>query len=79
MIDLYSSFLVTCPHLDILQNGHISSASIAVLSRVTFSCLSGYKLVGDNTTVCRIDSTWSNPVPQCKRKCLVMCNCYVHR
>jgi len=48
-------------------NGYISSNSTVVFSRITFKCVDGYELVGNNVTVCCNDSTWTNRVPQCKR------------
>ena len=67
-----SLLLVTCPRLNNPLNGYVNSNSTAVLSRVTFSCHTGYELVGNNVTVCHNDSTWTNPIPQCKRKCNYM-------
>ena len=63
----FLQFLVICPKLNNLLNGYISSNSTVVFSRIMFKCVDGYELVGNNMTVCRNDSTWTNRVPQCKR------------
>lgn len=40
------------------------------MATVTYKCHDGYKMIGDHTFSCTINSYWSPPVPKCKSKCI---------
>ncbi|XP_035669071.1 P-selectin-like [Branchiostoma floridae] len=60
-----------CPALPNPINGALSPTGVATNQTVvTFSCNTGYVLIGAATTTCQADERWSNPVPTCTpREC----------
>ena len=60
------SSVVTCPTLTNPLNGYIDGTNFTVFSEIKYSCNAGFKLVGKTETSCQIDSTWTNPPPECK-------------
>ncbi|XP_035669063.1 sushi, von Willebrand factor type A, EGF and pentraxin domain-containing protein 1-like [Branchiostoma floridae] len=60
-----------CPALSNPINGALSPTGVATNQTVvTFSCNTGYVLIGAATTTCQADERWSNPVPTCTpREC----------
>ncbi|XP_078589324.1 complement receptor type 2-like [Branchiostoma floridae x Branchiostoma japonicum] len=58
-----------CPALPNPINGALSPTGVtANQTVVTFSCNTGYVLIGAATTTCQADERWSNPVPTCTRR-----------
>ena len=66
--------MIPCMDLnDVPTNGYISYSDGTVNSRTagtvaTYSCDTGYLLVGDTTRVCQVDGTWDSTSPICERK-----------
>ena len=66
----------TCPPLSNPADGFVSFSltSLAVSGHylpgtvASFSCGVGFAIVGDNTSVCQSDTTWTNSQPDCQRK-----------
>ncbi|XP_005389350.2 PREDICTED: membrane cofactor protein-like [Chinchilla lanigera] len=59
--------VVRCPR-PVVPNGRQRSGFVlkhSYRARVTFECLQGFFLYGNNTVVCAADSTWQPPLPQC--------------
>ncbi|XP_065189559.1 P-selectin-like [Sycon ciliatum] len=48
-------------------NGSIDTASVEINGATTFTCYSGYYVVGSSASVCLPNGTWSNAPPICKR------------
>ena len=66
---MYILISVNCRNPPNLTNGRITSQSGTVGGSVaTYSCDSGYKLVGNSGIVCQDDTTWST-LPQCQGMC----------
>ena len=54
------------------MNGMVTSNGTNVTSVAEFTCDDGYMLVGDMERICQLDGTWSNMVPECPRKLLLI-------
>jgi len=54
-----------------LLNGKAIYENNTVGSTVAYFCKSGYSLEGEPTAECTRDGRWSNPLPLCKRVCLL--------
>eukprot|EP00058_Branchiostoma_floridae_P027893 XP_002613384.1 hypothetical protein BRAFLDRAFT_68379 [Branchiostoma floridae] len=57
-----------CPPLTAPQDGAMTG-TFFVGDRVTFSCKTGFNLVGSTVIVCKDTLTWSDTIPKCERKC----------
>ena len=60
--------ITVCPALNNIANGATSHNSGVEGSVTTFSCNSGYSMVGSPFTTCLSDGTWSLSLPTCKRE-----------
>ena len=57
---------VTCPNLSNPANGQVTfSFGVSVGSTATYTCTSGYVIVGESTRVCQGDGSWSGRAPIC--------------
>lgn len=56
---------IECPPLPPIANGVITGSQTGVGATVTYSCNTGFQLVGDPTRMCQPDSTWSSAPPVC--------------
>ncbi|KAI8507036.1 hypothetical protein Bbelb_154750, partial [Branchiostoma belcheri] len=56
-----------CPLLSAPTNGAVTGTNF-YQDVVTFTCDSGYDLVGSSTLTCQADTTWSGAAPTCTRK-----------
>ncbi|XP_014663654.1 PREDICTED: LOW QUALITY PROTEIN: sushi, von Willebrand factor type A, EGF and pentraxin domain-containing protein 1-like [Priapulus caudatus] len=59
-----------CEHLTLI-NGQVTKTSDALYAGVTvyFVCSEGFLLVGDASSECQADGTWSSSVPECRITC----------
>ncbi|XP_019625813.1 PREDICTED: LOW QUALITY PROTEIN: sushi, von Willebrand factor type A, EGF and pentraxin domain-containing protein 1-like [Branchiostoma belcheri] len=55
-----------CPLLPVIDHG-VSTGGRLFGDSVTFSCLPGFTLQGNQTRLCRADQTWSGTQPSCRR------------
>ncbi|XP_074165134.1 C4b-binding protein alpha chain isoform X2 [Sminthopsis crassicaudata] len=59
-----------CHHPGELNNGRVFiKTDLEFGSKIEFSCLDGYNLIGSSTSTCEIFETgvtWSDPIPQCE-------------
>ncbi|XP_062584658.1 sushi, von Willebrand factor type A, EGF and pentraxin domain-containing protein 1-like [Saccostrea cucullata] len=63
---VYISLLViSCGHPGILINGYLNGRDFSQGKFVTFSCKSGYKLVGNQQRTCQSNKVWSGSLPSC--------------
>ncbi|XP_065189195.1 sushi, von Willebrand factor type A, EGF and pentraxin domain-containing protein 1-like isoform X2 [Sycon ciliatum] len=46
-------------------NGRVNTSTISVFSVSTYSCNSGYELVGETNSICLSTGQWSGPAPTC--------------
>ena len=56
---------VDCGDLFDPTNGGVSVNSTTFNSTATYTCDSGYSLVGDTTRICLASGLWSGIVPNC--------------
>ncbi|XP_063401402.1 sushi, von Willebrand factor type A, EGF and pentraxin domain-containing protein 1-like [Mytilus trossulus] len=56
---------VSCPDLEALDNGVISTTGQSFLRTATYSCNIGYKIDGNSERECQSDGTWSGTSPTC--------------
>ena len=70
-IDLHDVFLflataVDCGNLTDLANGSVKHTPGTTLGQTaTYSCNTGYNLVGDSTRTCQATGNWSGSAPSC--------------
>ena len=57
---------VACPVLSHPKNWKVFTTGVSVTDTATFTCSTGYELVGDSTLTCQSDGTWDNPTPVCQ-------------
>ncbi|XP_078581988.1 E-selectin-like [Branchiostoma floridae x Branchiostoma japonicum] len=57
---------VQCPELTSPTNGDMSGSNVYGGGPITFSCDTGYNLVGSSTLTCQADGTWSGSPPTCE-------------
>ena len=61
------STAVDCDTLSDPANGQVSTSGTTFGETATYSCNTGYNLVGDNTRTCQADGMWSGSAPTCER------------
>ena len=58
---------MNCSILNNLANGQVShTAGVAFGQTATYSCDTGYNLVGDSTRTCLAGGVWSGSEPTCQ-------------
>ena len=63
----FHSTVVDCGTLNITTNGHvIDTAGTTFRQTATYSCNTGYNLVGDSIRTCQADGMWSGSEPTCQ-------------
>ena len=55
-----------CPILTSPANGRVSVPSRLVDRVASYSCFSGYSLIGTSTRTCQFSGSWSGQQPRCK-------------
>ena len=63
---LYFLSNAECPDLTDPVNGMVVMAGNSVGNTATYSCNSGFELVGAQTVTCQADEMWSDPPPTCE-------------
>lgn len=76
LIILLHDFLGECPTLNNLANGATTLNSSFVGNNATFSCYSGYDIVGSPTSTCHSNGVWT-PIPTCKRETISNSICII--
>ena len=62
-----TSSAVDCGTLNNLANGQVSYTGRTTLGQTaTYSCNTGYNLVGDNIRTCQATGNWSDSAPTCQ-------------
>ncbi len=56
---------MTCPTPAEFNNGTVSAPTLTVSSEATYTCFSGYSLVGVDVRTCQADGTWNGAQPTC--------------
>ena len=54
--------------MDPPSNGAVNAPETTFQAVATFSCISGYRLVGDSIRTCQANGSWSGQIPQCNRE-----------
>ena len=65
------STAVDCNALSDPANGQVSTTGTTFRETATYSCNTGYDLVGDNTRTCQATGNWSGSAPTCERMLLL--------
>ena len=67
MLDVLLSTVVDCGTLTNQANGQVSYTAGTTLGQTaTYSCNTGYNLVGDGTRTCQATGNWSGSEPTCE-------------
>ena len=64
IIGLFSG---NCGYLSSPRHGRVSVTTRDVGDRVTYTCNSGFRLIGSSTRTCLSDGSWSGSQPICSR------------
>ena len=64
--------VVDCGSVVSPSHGDVRVQETTFQSVVTYSCISGYSLVGDDNRTCQANGNWSEETPQCNRKILIL-------
>ena len=59
---------VDCGNVDPPSNGDVNAPETTFQAVATYSCVSGYSLVGDSIQTCQANGGWSGQIPQCNRE-----------
>lgn len=59
---------IHCPPLDNLQNGNVSFGERFVGATASYTCVKGYKLIGNALRTCTVSAMWNGSVPTCESK-----------
>ena len=65
---LHFSLGITCPDLENPANGAVMVNGMNPGDTATYTCISGYELVGADTLTCGSDGMWSPEPPVCRRE-----------
>ena len=77
---MFYAFLtdVDCGTLTYPTNGQVShTAGTTFGQTATYSCDTGYNLVGDNTRICQATGVWSGSAPTCQGMLFLKLEYYV--
>ena len=61
---------VTCPSLTVPDRGALDLSTTTVGSVASYTCDTGYVLVGPSERVCQSSMTWTGSDPVCNRECM---------
>ena len=65
--DVFLHFIVVdCGPLPDPANGHVSTTRTIFGQTATYSCNTGYRLVGNSIRVCQATGSWSGSAPTCQ-------------
>ena len=65
---MFLSIVVDCGSVTDPANGQVSHTSGTTFGQTaTYSCNTGYNLVGDSTRICQATGQWSGSAPTCQR------------
>ena len=68
MLDVLFSTVVDCGTLTNPANGQVSNTAGTTFGQTaTYSCNTGYNLMGDSIHTCQATGNWSGSVPTCER------------
>lgn len=62
-----------CDFPGIVENGAASSTSYDYGSKITYTCDTGYRLVGDRERMCMDDGKWTGSSPTCQGMISFIC------
>ena len=69
-------FTVGCSSLANPTNGQVSHTGGTTLGQTaTYSCNTGYNLVGDSTRTCQSTGVWSGSTPTCQGVFVIVLHC----
>ena len=59
---------VDCGNVDQPSFGDVNAPETTFQAIATYSCISGYSLVGDSKRTCQANGSWSGQIPKCNRE-----------
>lgn len=59
--------VILCHSAPVILNGKRSSGNNHAGAEITYTCNSGYKLVGKSKLTCQNNNKWTSPAPRCIR------------
>ena len=59
---------VDCGNVDQPSFGDVNAPETTFQAIATYSCISGYSLVGDSKRTCQANGNWSGQIPKCNRE-----------
>ena len=62
------SLSVRCSNLPNPSNGRVNQQGNEPGDRATYTCNSGYELIGSSTRICQTNGQWSGDAPTCERE-----------
>ena len=65
------STAVDCGNLPNPANGQVTTTGTTFGQNATYSCNTGYNLMGDSTRTCQATGNWSGSAPTCERMFLL--------
>ena len=68
---VFLSTAVDCGTLPNPVNGQVSTTGTTLGQTATYSCNTGYNLIGGSTRTCQATGAWSGSPPTCQRMLLV--------
>ena len=79
IINVLKLTVIDCGRVQHPNNGSVVFTETVFTSSVTYSCDSGFLLIGDSTRVCQEEGQWSGDEPVCEGtlniNCIVFANC----
>ena len=58
-------FILVCPPVESVENGHAHGNGTTVGSHYWFTCNTGFTLIGPDTIHCGEDGQWNGTLPKC--------------
>ena len=68
------STVVNCGTLNNPTNGQVTTTGTTFGQNATYSCNTGYNLMGSSTRTCQSTGVWSGDVPTCQSTLYISCS-----
>ncbi len=64
-VNIFTYSVGSCNQPERPKNGIVYVHSRLIGSEIHYACLSGFSLMGASVALCKENTTWSQPTPQC--------------
>ena len=65
---MFGFLAVSCPTIDKVRHGIVSTTSGRFMEKAELQCRSGYSVDGPSTIWCKADGHWSATIGRCEKK-----------